>query len=451
VDTIAGWPHWEVTFGRDGESDAGRQDALLRELAGAGLTDLVVFAHGWNNSRGGAQDFYRRFLGQLPGLLPAGSAARVGTLGVFWPSMLWPDESTPDFAGGAAGLAGNPVRAVQAFYDDPDQQKILDRLATLLEEEPNDEAALAEFHDLMRQLAGTEQGVAAAEDDGPLQMLADDPRTVAQRFASAVDVAGAGAGPGEPGPDEGGAAALTDAGPVDDDAAGAAGFRDVTHRIWNGAKEALRQLTYYQMKNRAGAVGERGLGGLVRDLHGRQPTLRVHLVGHSFGARLVSFALRGAAAGPGSPVKSVVLLEGAFSHFAFAPALPFDRNRGGVLAGMLGRVDGPLVACFSRHDSAVGTLYPLASRASGSDAAGLIEELRVRWGAIGFDGAQAVGAASDTLRAAGSRYSLARGGFTNVDGTAVIATGSPPSGAHSDIHHQEVAWLVLSAAGLGAP
>ena len=109
---------------------------------------------------------------------------------------------------------------------------------------------------------------------------------------------------------------------------------------WHGAKEALRQATYWQMKNRAGTVGRNGLGPLL----GRLPAgVRVHLVGHSFGARLVSFALAGLPAGAPSPVRAVTLLQGAFSHFAFASPLPFDAGRSGALAGMLARIDGPLV------------------------------------------------------------------------------------------------------------
>ena len=52
------------------------------------------------------------------------------------------------------------------------------------------------------------------------------------------------------------------------------------------------------MKNRAGTVGRNGLGPLL----GRLPAgVRVHLVGHSFGARLVSFALAGLPAGARRP------------------------------------------------------------------------------------------------------------------------------------------------------
>jgi hypothetical protein len=35
-----------------------------------------------------------------------------------------------------------------------------------------------------------------------------------------------------------------------------------------------------------------------------------------------------------------------------------------------------------------------------------------------------------------------------VDASEVVRAGGPPSGAHSDIVHPELTWLVLLAAGL---
>src|SRR5262249_32460313 len=149
---------------------------------------------------------------------------------------------------------------------------------------------------------------------------------------------------------------------------------------------------YWQMKKRAGRIGQTGLGPLLGRLAGAQPDLRIHLLGHSFGARLVSFALAGLPdGGMPSPVKSLFLLQGAFSHFAFAQELPYDPARGGALAGMTARVDGPLVVSFSSFDTAVGDLYPLASIVAGDDASA-IPNVLFRWGAMGHDGAQAVDA-----------------------------------------------------------
>jgi alpha-beta hydrolase superfamily lysophospholipase len=152
------------------------------------------------------------------------------------------------------------------------------------------------------------------------------------------------------------AAAGVDFGGGDD-----AGFSDSPSKLLHGAKEALRQLSYWKMKNRAGVVGQRGLGPVIGRLAAEFPPVRVHLIGHSFGARLVSYALAGVGDLQPSPIKSVTLLQGAYSRFAFTEALPF-RSGVGALAGRLDRVDGPLAVCFSRHDRALGTFYPSRRR-----------------------------------------------------------------------------------------
>jgi hypothetical protein len=293
-------------------------------------------------------------------------------------------------------------------------------------------------------------------------MLTEDPQALATRFAAALDTAAIQARTGVPatGPlgqtsAEGGAAdlpglPLTDAdqGLGDADQGAAGGIGDITGRLWNGMKEALRAFTYWQMKQRAGTIGQQGLGPFLGDLVSQAPNLRVHLIGHSFGARLVSFSLAGLPDRTPSPVHSLTLLEGAFSHFAFAPTLPQDAARSGALKGMMERVGGPLLACYSSHDTAVGIFYPVASMTANDDASGLTDDLTYRWGGMGHDGAQAVDATIVTLKAKGAQYDLSSSEFTNIDGSGVVKSGGPPSGAHSDIVHPELGWAMLTAAGL---
>ena len=114
---IAGRPHWEVGFDERGTPNQGEVNALLSELPGKDLTDLLVLAHGWNSDRGQARRLYRLYFEQLPGLLErGGSQARVGTLGVVWPSKRWADEPEPTgelAGGGAAGLGDAAVPALE--------------------------------------------------------------------------------------------------------------------------------------------------------------------------------------------------------------------------------------------------------------------------------------------------------------------------------------------------
>jgi hypothetical protein len=177
------------------------------------------------------------------------------------------------------------------------------------------------------------------------------------------------------------------------------------------------------------------------------------LIGHSFGARLVSYSLSGlppGATGSASPVKSLSLIQGAFSHFTFASTLPFDRGRTGALAAFVDRVDGPLVSTFTSADRAVGWWYPAASLLARQDAEG-DEAVTFRWGAMGHDGYQNdPPATAVTLGKGTPSYGFTAGGFYAIDANAVIAdrNQSKFSGAHSDIQHPEVTWAIREAACL---
>jgi hypothetical protein len=151
-------------------------------------------------------------------------------------------------------------------------------------------------------------------------------------------------------------------------------------------------------------------------------------------------------------IKSVTLLQGAFSRFAFSDPLPFRSWTGrdkGALAGMLARIDGPLTVCFSKHDGALSMFYPLSSMAAGDDAAGLGDPLR-RWRAMGEKGADGV-PASARMGPVGTVYEFGVGAILNVDASEVVIAGRPPSGAHSDIFHPQLAWLVATAGKLNSP
>ncbi|MFD7624680.1 serine-threonine protein kinase [Streptomyces sp. NPDC059851] len=413
-------PYAELTFDAEGDADG----ASLRAVAAMEATDLLVFAHGWNSDRSTSTRLYDRFFAPFPGLV--GPGVRLGYAGVVWPSIRFPDEPIPDFespgavAGPASGTALDPGarEALGAFW--PGRGAELDRIAELLRERPGSADDLVEFGALVRELAGA--GVTGAVP----AIFAEDVHTACRALADGLAEAGG------PATEEPAGPGLTVGG--------------VPRGLWRGAKELLRQATYYQMKKRAGVVGERGLGPVLAELAGRRPALRIHLIGHSFGARLVSFSLRAVPDGA-RYVKSVTLLQGAFSHYAFADRLPHDEGRGGALRGLQHRVDGPVVACHSAHDAALRVFYPLASRMAG-DSAGLLG-FDHRWGAIGYGGVRAVADAPRLTLDEALRGGVPATGCVSVDTASVVRRGGPPSGAHSDICHGELARIVVSAGRMG--
>ncbi|WP_406738830.1 serine-threonine protein kinase [Streptomyces sp. NBC_00853] len=421
-------PYAELTFDSEGDVDRVTQGAVSRMEA----TDLLVFAHGWNSDRSTATRLYDRFFAPFQELV--GSGVRLGYVGVVWPAMSFSDEPIPDFdAPGVLaepGFAGalDPLtrRALGEFW--PERRAELDRVAELLEEQPDSAAAFIEFGALVRELAGVDAVPAAVAPSVPA-IFTNDVLEVCRALSVALVRAGA---PGAAVPAGADGPGLTVGG----------GLRG----LWGGAKELLRQAAYYKMKKRAGVVGERGLGPVLAQLAAARPALRFHLIGHSFGARVVSFSLR-AVPDRARYVKSVTLLQGAFSHYAFADRLPHDKGNGGALRGLQRRVDGPVVACHSPHDSALKIFYPLASRMAG-DSAGLLG-FDERWGAIGHDGVQAVPGAPRLSLDTVLREGLPASGCVSVDAGSVVRRGGAPSGAHSDICHEELARVVVTAGRMG--
>jgi hypothetical protein len=441
-------PYWELTFDADGDVEGAERDRLLADVRRHGVRDLLVFAHGWNNERSGATRLYGRFFAPVPSLAPK---AHLGYVGVIWPSMMFADEPIPDFPPSAAAGVVAPARpqldknsrhALLRVF--PGRATVVEQIARLLEQHPDDDASLEEFGRFVRMLVEVRpqerQALCAADvraepaSGGDPQMLTGDTAQVCRDFARALERVESAGG----------------------EASGAEGFSFTPKGVWDGAHELLRQATYYAMKRRAGTVGEHGLGPVIGQLAQAAPDVRVHLVGHSFGGRLVSFALLGLPDGVRA-VKSVTLLQGAFSHYAFAARLPDDPHTSGALSGRQRRIDGPLVCCYSRFDSALGTLYPLASRMAGDDRSavggipGPAEDfdiarlLGARWGAMGHDGVQSVDGTQGLVLADALTRGLPVSGCVNIDASAVVCHGGPPSGAHSDIVHRELAQVVLAA------
>ncbi|WP_040700672.1 hypothetical protein [Nocardia vinacea] len=444
-------PLWIVTFDKDGDVDSVGADALVAGVRERDVTDLMVFSHGWNNDRSKAVDLYQRWFGKFDAL-PRATTRRIGYAGVVWPSERWTDEPIEDFAPAAAPTgaaatsrresvpAGSPaldtdtLQILKATFPDGAQQ--LERIAELLETEGPDRRTIDELFRQMREFSiATFPGNADSEgpDDNtdtgipPMLSTENDASDVFEDFAMELMRSGV---------------------DLDSTAGGAAGFGDRFVKVLRGAKEALRALTYWQMKNRAGVVGENGLGPLLARLNREFPSLRVNLIGHSFGARVVSYALAGLGDGPTpSPVKSVTLLQGAFSSFAFADPLPFDSNdsqRSGGLAGRSSRVDGPISVCYSNHDGALGNFYPLASKVAGDNSAGAHGDNP--WTAMGAVGA--FDAAEAELGGVGDDYPFATGKLINIDASNTVMKGKPPFGAHSDIVHDNLAWVAVKASKL---
>ncbi|HSS77667.1 MAG TPA: hypothetical protein VLV54_13095, partial [Thermoanaerobaculia bacterium] len=233
----------------------------------------------------------------------------------------------------------------------------------------------------------------------------------------------------------GGAAGFSSAG----GAAGSAASFGLLSGIKGAAFKLLNLITYYQMKERAGTVGRSGLNSVLQKIRARRPNLRLHLIGHSFGGRLVSAAALGPDGLP-QPVKltTLSLLQAAFSHYGFAQN--YDPGKDGFFRKVVSesRVAGPVVITCTLNDKAVGTAYPLASQIAGQVAAAFGDKNN-RFGGLGANGAQKTPEAVDgKLLPAGGTYHFASGKLYNLNADAFIKN-------HSDIAKNEVAHAILTA------
>jgi hypothetical protein len=220
-------------------------------------------------------------------------------------------------------------------------------------------------------------------------------------------------------------------------AGGAAGIGDLFSGIKAGAMNLLNLTTYYKMKERAGIVGERGVNPALRAIRKALPTARLHLIGHSFGARAVTAAAAGAANDSPVRVSSISLLQAAFSHYAFAK--DYQKGKDGFFRRVVvpadGYLTGPMIITHTRADIPVGTVYAIASRVKGQIASA-IGGPNDPYGGLGGNGAQATPEHVDVPIVKDAKpYAFAAGKVYNIDGNGVI-------GGHGDIRRTEVTHAV---------
>jgi predicted alpha/beta hydrolase family esterase len=430
MPTIAGLPYVKAEFDKNGAP-------LNQVTVPAGLTDVIIFSHGWNNNAAEAQSLYERFFESFTALPqdPALAARKFGVIGVFWPSKKF-DESvaveTNGAAGGAASLSmrsssldalAQKLDSMQGFFDTPAQQAALNRLKELLPQLEDKASARAEFMTTIRGAIVSPE--AADKEDGSLAFFKDPPEDVMKRLRISSAALPVGSAPS-------GAMALpTSAKPQPSATGGAAGFREFLSGFGAAAMNALNFTTYFEMKARAGKVGAAGVAALIDALPAE--VKRVHLVGHSFGGRVVTAA---AQSSNSDKIAAMALLQAAFSHNGFSAQMK------GAFRNVVEkkRVNGPIIVTHTKNDKAVGIAYPIASRLAGDAAAALGDE-NDKFGGLGRNGVQKMETderAVGTLLDVGNAYDFKSKRFFNLEGQQFI-TG------HSDITGRQVAYAVQRA------
>ena len=316
---LEGFPYFEVEFNKKGQVfDPGQVKALSDFLAQGGVSDLFVISHGWNNDMADARDLYKRFFTCMRQVLDSGEVAGVNTrkfaiMAVLWPSAKFADKEL--IASGAAS-AGSPItndllrgqlEDMKAVFNTPKARATLDKAKLLVPKLEDSKKARTEFADLLRSILPKKASpdVDAASDFSKLP--GDE---IIQRLSKPAPVT-------LPKPATGGGATMI-GGAATTSGGGAAGM-DNSLAGSNGACAHLLNLTtYYQMKERSGLVGSTGVNQVLTSIRNQNPNIKLHLIGHSFGGRLVTAAAAGSENQPPVQVDTLTLLQAAFSHYGFS-------------------------------------------------------------------------------------------------------------------------------------
>jgi hypothetical protein len=432
---------FDVEFDKQGKAfDPAQVSAVVS--AAPQLTDLFVISHGWNNNIADARSLYDRFFNsvnqvQALDLVPGLDGRTFGQLRVFWPSKKFEDsELIP--GGGAAGMTAESDQALLdlleklkhdpprlgvpgAPADNPARESAISRAQELVPALEQDAAAREEFVAQLRSILNPGD---AHPEDGSKEFFEMEPEKL---FTALEDgVVAPVAAP------KGGAAAIGGAG------GGAVGLKELVSGVKAAARRIANFTTYYEMKERAGTVGRAGLSPVLRQIRQKNTGIRIHLVGHSFGGRLVTAAAD--ALDANTPKVTMALLQAAYSHNGMSSK--FDGTHDGLFRKVLSekRASGPILITHTKNDQAVGIAYPLASRIANVKAAALGDE-NDPYGGMGRNGAQRTDEAKNNagdLQGVGGAYTFAAGKVYNLKADEFIKN-------HSDVTGFQVAYAVLNS------
>jgi hypothetical protein len=414
-----GFPFFPLTFDERGKLESRDEfDALIDRAKGTPpATDAVFLAHGFRNDVDDASTLYNTFLKTFRSNLTRPefadvAARRFVVAGVYWPSKPFRETYTSETGG------------TRALRDTPD---VMADAKAQLEEMKNNDATPAQRRKLdkaIRLLPKLEGNLKAQDDfvDAVLSLLDDSPPDLTEGLPQVRT---------RPGSEV--LASLAEP------PAGTRGIGNLIGGVAGSVGRFLNLTKWYVMKDRSGIVGSVGVAAAVREFHASCPAVRIHLVGHSLGGRLMAGCAKALCETPKLQVDSLTLLEAAFSHFGFSA----DNGRGtpGFFRDVIVEqvVKGPFVSTFSAEDTVVGNAYALMSRLARDSSRG-IGDASDEFGGIGRNGPlRMTEVATSRLAKPGTAYKYTPGIIHSLDGSGGLIKD------HGDVTNEAVTYAFASA------
>lgn len=428
----ATFPYYIIPFDKEGRCEGPETQRHLLENASQ-HTDIYLFSHGWNNDWKAATERYEHFINGFMKMrrdhdLPVPAGYKPLLVGVFWPSTAFVKESEQALEIAAEGVVNNSevaeerttVREVAETL--PDEK--VERFYELTQRERLDQAEARELAEIVQPLFRSGADELGDETAPSVDELVRVWQETARAEEEALDLDDF----GTEGADGGG----------DVEAAGGIGdfFKSIVPR------KLIRTFTVYQMKDRAGTVGTRGVGRMLAELLKRtkQTEARIHLIGHSYGGKVVLSALCSPEALQQRKVHSMLLLQPAVSHLCFAEKVPRTQWAGGYRQA-LDRVERPILTTFSDHDFPLTKTFHLALVREddlGEMKIGAGGDPPSRYAALGGFGPRDAGEKLIDIQNRPQSYPLDPGvRIYGLNGTRTI-------GGHGDISNESTWWALYN-------
>lgn len=449
IETIpdADFIYYLIAFDQDGNERTDDPDGTISErvleiLTQKPITDVFLFSHGWLSDIPASRRQYTRWLKAV--IAQKDDQARFHEvkpgfyalpIGLHWPSMPWGDYEL-----GESPLSARFNTLVGSSVEDQPKSvidELVDRYANNIANTPVARAALEVIFN------------AAADNIAPKNLPLEvlNAYRILDREAS-LEAKGIAAAPS------------ADRDPFDPEITFAAARTEALSFggfSWGGLLAPLRTLSFWKMKDRARNFGENAAFNLLAKM--QQVTgdrIRFHLMGHSFGCIVVSAALTGSAtnSSPNHPVNSLLLVQGALSHWSYCPNIPLISGVPGYFHSVVTNhlVTGPIAITYSQWDTALGKWYPLGASAAsliGRSISFYSTDNLPKYGALGIFGAsgdQDFKTVDWNMLPVNAHYPFVPGAIYNINSDEFIREGSGPQGAHSDMARPEVAHLMWEAA-----
>lgn len=440
MEQIVDFPYFRIEFTSNGSVFKPEQrDDILNNVP-AGTTDIIVASHGWNNDMNEAHVLYTNLFSQVAHELPTSPARgrKIAVVGVFWPSKKFAEEDL--ISGGGASASGTGDEKLQRRLDNLAAALGPDAAADVAKAKSaaariNDAAAQTEYIEALRRALDKEVGKPDAserQEDAADLFFAESPEDIFDALKVPPGILPPASKPSG----MGGATSVVPSGIAGGTggAGGGVGIGSFFRGVRDRALDIANYTTYYVMKKRAGTVGKEGVAPLLKAIRAEYPSARVHLVGHSFGARVVTAATDAQEAGS---ITSLTLLQAAYSHNALG-----DNKKGlvgffrGVITGK--KVKGPIIISHTQNDRAVGLGYPLASRLARENNKALGDR-NDPYGGLGRNGALFADASEEfKLTQDATAFTFKGGKIYNLNADAVITN-------HGDVEGRPVARALLFA------